>query len=146
MTISTLESIRDDASFVAFWQKVTALAEKYDIGEPVLPRKRGAPSRFEDGLAPPAFPSSVGDHFWIYFEGIDNVIGGLTDWFEQPGYSTYSQLEQLLIRPVRGRISIMNLTSAVISTRMLREPVFNLNCLLSGLTLFSTASKTLAMS
>ena len=39
----------------------------------------------------------------IYFEAIDNVIGGLKDWFEQPGYATYSQLEQLLIKASQGK-------------------------------------------
>ena len=62
-------SICNDASFVAFWQKVNALVDKCDIGEPTLPRKRRAPSRFKDGLAPPEFPSSVEDYFrWIYFK------------------------------------------------------------------------------
>jgi len=39
MTISTLEDIRNDAPFIAFWQKVTMLAVKNDIEEPELPRK-----------------------------------------------------------------------------------------------------------
>ena len=103
MTISTLESLRDDASFAAFWQKVNAPLDRFDIQEPTIPRKRRAPSRIEDGLAPPEFSSSVEDHFRrIYFEAIDNVIGGLKDRFEQPGYATYSKLEQLLIKACRG--------------------------------------------
>ena len=90
--------------YIAFWQKVNALVDKCNIGEPILPRKRRAPSRFEDGLAPPEFPSSVEDHFHqIYFEAIDNVIGGLKDRFEQPGYTTYSQREQLLIKASQGK-------------------------------------------
>lgn len=103
MTISTLESIRDDTSFVAFWQKLNGLVDGCDIGEPTLPRKRRVPSKLEDGLASPVFPSSIEDHFRrIYFEAIDNVIGGLKDRFEQPGYATYSQLEQLLIKASQG--------------------------------------------
>ena len=55
-------------------------------------------------MAPPEFPSSVEDHFHrIYFEAIDNVIGGLKDRFEQPGYTTYSQREQLLIKASQGK-------------------------------------------
>ena len=103
MTISTLESLRDDASFPAFWEKVNAPLDRFDIQEPTLPRKCRAPSRIEEGLAPPEISSSVEDHFcWIYFEAIDNVIGGLKDWFGQPGYATYSKLEQLLIKACRG--------------------------------------------
>ena len=36
MTISTSESIRDDASFVAFWQKVNAPNNRFDIEELTL--------------------------------------------------------------------------------------------------------------
>ena len=103
MTKSCLESIRNDASFTQFWQKVQVLADKYDIGEPRLPRKRRAPCRLDDGMAPPEFPTSLEDHFRpIFFEAIDNVIGGLKDRFEQPGYATYSHLEQLLIKACQG--------------------------------------------
>ena len=103
MTISTLMSIRDSASFVAFWQKVTESAAKYDIKEPELPRKWKVPGRFDDGLAPPEFSSCAEDHYrQIYFEALDNVIQGLTDRFNQPGYAAYSHLEQLLIKACQG--------------------------------------------
>lgn len=103
MTISCLNSIRNDVSFTLFWKKVNLFADKCDISEPTLPRKRKAPSRLDDGLAPPEFPSSVEDHFrQIYFEAVDNVIGRLKDRFEQSGYVTYSHLEQLLIKACQG--------------------------------------------
>ena len=53
MTISTLQSIRDDASFSTFWKKVTQSAAKYDNEEPELPRKWKASRMFNDGLVPP---------------------------------------------------------------------------------------------
>ena len=68
MTISTLKSIRDSASFVAFWKKVTQSAAKYDIEETELPRKRKLPRQFDDGQAPPEFSSCVEDHYrQVYF-------------------------------------------------------------------------------
>lgn len=91
-----METICDNASFVAFWQKVNALVDKCDIREPTLPWKRRPPSWLKDGLAPSELPSSAEDHFHqIYFEAIDYVIGGLKDRFEQPGYATYGQLNSV---------------------------------------------------
>ena len=79
-----METICDNASFVAFWQKVNALVDKCDIREPTLPWKRRPPSWLKDGLAPSELPSSAEDRFHkIYFEAIDYVIGGLKDRFEQ---------------------------------------------------------------
>ena len=104
MTSSSLESVCDDASVVAFWQKVNALVDKRDIRELTLPRKHRPPSRLKDWLAPVELPSSAEDHFrQNYFEAIDYVIGGLKDWFEQPGYPTYGQLEQRLINVSQGK-------------------------------------------
>ena len=103
MTISTLMSIRDSASFVAFWKKVTQSAAKYDIEEPELPRKQKLPRRFDHGQAPPEFSSCVEDHYrQVYFEALDNVIQGLKDHFNQPGYDAYSHLEKLLIEACQG--------------------------------------------
>ena len=91
-------SIRGSASFVDFWQKVTESAVKYDIKEPELPRNGKVPRRFDDGLAPPGF-ICVEDHYQqIYFETLDNMIQGLTNHFNQPGYAAYNHLEQLLIK------------------------------------------------
>ena len=63
MTKLCLESIRNDASFTPFWQKIRVIADKYDIGESRLPRKRRAPGGLDDGMAPPEFPTSIEDHF-----------------------------------------------------------------------------------
>ena len=38
----------------------------------------------------------------VYFEALDNVIQGLQDRFNQPGYAAYSHLEQLLIKACQG--------------------------------------------
>ena len=52
MTVSTLRSSRNDASFDLFWQKITASAENLQIDRPVLPRLKKAPRRFYDGTVP----------------------------------------------------------------------------------------------
>ena len=63
MTISTIVSIRDSASFVSFWKKVTQSSAKYDLEELELPRKWKLPHRFEHGQAPQDFPSCMEDHY-----------------------------------------------------------------------------------
>ena len=51
MTVQTLKSLRSDSNYKLFWKKVTNLAEKLEVSEPALPRRRKVPKRFEDGTA-----------------------------------------------------------------------------------------------
>ena len=55
LTCQTLQNIRTDESFDQFWQNIMLLKEQKGISDPVLPRKRKAPARFEVG-------SSSGHH------------------------------------------------------------------------------------
>ena len=48
MTVSTLKSLRNDACFDLFWQKITGSAENLDVDKPALPRRRKAPRRLDD--------------------------------------------------------------------------------------------------
>ena len=75
-------------------------ADKFDIADPVLPRKRRKPnysnlqcvSGYENlGTNDGAFnPSSIDDHYkFIYFEALDAVIVAVTDRFEQPSYKFF---------------------------------------------------------
>ena len=94
---------------------MTESAKKFDVKQPKLPRKRKVPHRFDDGLAPPEFCSCSEDLYTqIYFEALDNVIEGLMDCFNQPGYADYSHLEQLMIKACQGDNSKENLTFALI--------------------------------
>ena len=137
MTKSCLESIRDDASFTQFRQKVQVLADKYDFGEPRLLRKRRAPCKLNDGIEPPGFPASAEDYFHpiFFLEAIDNVIAGLKDQFEQLGNVTYSHIEQLMIKACQGNNFSRGLTT---------ELILNPSCSPFTLTSFDTASRSLA--
>ena len=111
----------------------------------MLPRKRRAPCRLDDGIEPPGFPATatVEDHFH-FLGAIDTAIGGLKDQFEQLGYATYSHLEQLLIKACQGNnfsqtsISVLNLI------RIPKELIFNLSSSALTLISFDTASRSLA--
>ena len=80
-TKQTIMLMRNDESYDIFCKKVLALAsaDEIDIAEPVLPRKRRAPSRFE---------------------AIDLLVQTIGDRFDQHGYNVYSCLEQLLLRAI----------------------------------------------
>jgi len=47
MTVRTLKSIRSDEKFLLFWKLTKQKASKLDIKEPVLPRQRKHPRRYE---------------------------------------------------------------------------------------------------
>ena len=48
--VETLNGIRGDEQVDLFWTKVTSKAGAVDVGEPVLPRRRKAPIRFDDNI------------------------------------------------------------------------------------------------
>ena len=98
MTVSTLRSSRNYASFDLFWQKITASAENLEIDHPVPPRCRKAPRRFSDGTAP-IFHVTVEFYFRdIYFVALELAISGIEDGFNQPGYQTYANVQALLLK------------------------------------------------
>ena len=95
MTVSTLKSVRNHASFDLFWQRITTSAEDLHVDKPALPRRRKAPRRLDDGSAP-TFHVSVEDHYRaIYFKALDIII---EDRFNQPGYKTYGNVQALLLK------------------------------------------------
>ena len=98
MTVSTLRSLRNDASFDLFWQKITSSAENLKIEHPALPRRRKALRRFNDGPAP-ILQETVGHYFReIYFEAFDLTTSCIEDRFNQPGYKTYANVQALLLK------------------------------------------------
>lgn len=98
MTIRTLQSIRSEDSFQLFWKKVTKMASDLDVSDPVLPRQRKRPRRYEDGEEGYS-PENVEDFYRpIFFEALDLVIGGIRARFDQPGYKLYSKLEGVLVK------------------------------------------------
>lgn len=73
---------------------------KLDVGEPALPRRRRAPSRFEVGTGESHFSSNIKDHYRV--EALDLLISCIKDHFDRPGYQVYSKLEALLLDAANG--------------------------------------------
>ena len=84
LSVRTLERMRGEQTFELFWTMVQQLASKFDVGEPVLPRRK-APRRLEIGLSEPEHPSSLQEHYCrIYYEALDLVINSIKNRFHQP--------------------------------------------------------------
>ena len=99
MTIRTLQSICSDVNFQLFWSLINQKASSLDIDEPVLPRQRKRPRRYEDGASEGDFPESVESLYrHTYYEALDLIVSGIKARFDQPGYKLYSNLEALLVK------------------------------------------------
>ena len=99
LVIGTLSSLRTEESYNLFWEKAATVAKSVDVGEPQVPRQRKMPKRYDDGLATGTPHDSPKLYYrQLYYEAIDNIIDGLKNRFEQPGYKVYCNLEQLLTK------------------------------------------------
>ena len=99
LTKSTLESIRNDDSFSAFYSAVLRKSKDHAISDPLLPRKRRAPARIEVGSGQPTFPETPKDHYRrIYFEAIDLIVNAIEQRFSQPSFAAYEKMESLLLK------------------------------------------------
>ncbi len=95
MTLSTMKSIHNDSSFDLFWWKITASADKLDVENPALPRRRKAHRHLDDGSAP-SFHVTVEYHYRvIYIEALDLITTCIEDCFNQPSYKTYGKVQAL---------------------------------------------------
>ena len=106
LRIKTLQMMRNDEAFSLFWELVKLTASKFDVGDPLLPRRRKVPQRYEVGRAEPEFSSSPEALYkTMYFEALDLVVNCIKARFHQLGYVTYKNLEELLIHAVNRKES-----------------------------------------
>ena len=97
MCVETLQNLKSDEHIDAFWDKVMNKSSNVSIDEPTLPRRRKAPKHFQIGSGEPSFPESIADMFrQHYYKALDLVINSIKDRFDQPGYRTYKNLQDLL--------------------------------------------------
>ena len=75
LSVSVLEKMRTDESFDQFWALVCSSQQSLDINDPVLPRARKRPRRYDEGIAEPYIPSDVKQHYrQIYYQSLDQAI------------------------------------------------------------------------
>ena len=102
MTVQTLRSLRNEASFDLFWLKVNKIASDFGVGEPQLPRRRRVPRRYDDGQSEGDFHAEAKSLYrQQYFEAIDLIVTCIEYRFNQPGYKTYQSLQSLLLKACR---------------------------------------------
>lgn len=105
LTCKTLIRIRNSDAFDHFWDKVLGLQRKYGIDDARLPRRKKIPRHLEIGSGESFYPSTVKEFYsQQYFECLDFVSNAIKDRFDQPGYKTLQQLENLLIKAARGEL------------------------------------------
>ena len=113
LTLQTLQDMRTCENFESFFNVVRKKADKLDVEEPSLPRKRRKPKysilQYVEGhegtsKSTEAYhPQTAADHYRsIYYDAIDTVIMAIKDRFEQPSYQIFSTIEQLLIKAING--------------------------------------------
>ena len=103
-TVKTLQHLQTDDNFDLFWQKVEKMRYQFDIAEPQLARKLKVPKRHEQGSAPAEFAESPKDEFrWMYFEAFDLAVTSICNRFDQKGFKTFSNIEQLLFKACKGQ-------------------------------------------
>lgn len=113
LTLKTLQNMRTGDDFKLFFDVVIKKADKLDIEEPSLPRKRRKPKysilQYVEGHETTSkgteahYPQTAADHYRsIYYDAIDTVTMAIKDRFEQPSYQFFSTIEQLLINAING--------------------------------------------
>ncbi len=104
LTVKTLQSLRTDDNFDLFWQKVEKTKDQLDVDEPQLARRRKVPRRYELGNAPAEFAVSPKEEYRrVYFEALDLAVTSIRSRFDQKGFKTFSNVEQLLFKACGGQ-------------------------------------------
>lgn len=103
-TKKTLLSMRSEECFDLFWKKVNQMTSNVDVNDPVLPRKKRVPMRYEEGSAAPEYHSTPETLYrQVYYEALDLAVQTINDRFDQPGYRSYCCMEALLVNAVQKK-------------------------------------------
>ena len=103
LTVKTLtKTLRNDAAFGLFWEKVNVKGKALDISKPQLPRRK-QPLKHLDGGQNAYYPKTEQEYYRrVYFEALDLLLNGIKTRFDQPGYRIYTNLENLLLKAASG--------------------------------------------
>ena len=99
LVLETLRKDRCEEKFSLFWDLVL-IKIKGLLNEPILPRKRKLPIRFQSGCE--TSPSTNEMYWEMYFEAYDNAINSIVQRFNQPDYMMYATMQNILLMSIRG--------------------------------------------
>ena len=120
LTVSVIQKLHSDELFADFYQKVIKKHTRFGVADPCVPRKRRAPQHFEVGSSKGDFHVTPKDHYrQIYYEAIDYVVEDIHDRFNLPDYSIYRTLEELVVKVLKVKLTMLSLTMSAISTKVI---------------------------
>lgn len=91
---SSLNALRSNEKFHQIWTPTVKLANSFGIEEPVLPRQRIAPKRFDGNSKTAYFPKTAEERYRImYFGVIDQIISSLNTRFDSESYKILCLME-----------------------------------------------------
>ena len=93
--------MRNDEKFKAFYSAVVSSSEQL-TDDPVLPRYRRRPRRFDEGEHPHHFAIPEDRYRQVYFEVLENCCGEIDNRFAQSDLTLISSLEKLLLDAANG--------------------------------------------
>ena len=94
-------SLRSEAAFTTFYQDVLKSSSGL-TDEPVLPRPRRVPRRFDEGTQPHRYTSPEEKCRQAYFEAFDNAGGEVEKRFDQSDLAFVCVVESLLLDAANG--------------------------------------------
>ena len=100
-TLKTLENLKSYENFSKLWDKIKTQASSLDVDEPILPRKRKRPARYDNGTPNLEFDTVEKYYQHFYIEAFDLIINSIRRRFDQPGFNTYKNLENLLLKAAK---------------------------------------------
>ena len=102
-TVRTLLKDRNEDSFDLFRNHILMRQAKMDVNDPVIPRKRKTPTRFEQGSSVTyAFFESPKDFYrQKYYDAYDFVINAIQDRLDQKDFKVYKSIQDLLFKSIK---------------------------------------------
>ena len=95
--------MRNDEKFTAFYSSVVSSSQQL-TDDPVLPRYRRRPRRFDEGEHPHHFATPEDRYRQVYFEVLENCCGEIDNRFAQSDLTLISSLEKLLLDAANGEV------------------------------------------
>ena len=94
-----LTSIRTEFAFDQFWDVLSLEQQRLEVSDPVLPRKRKLPARYEEGSRDSYHnPRNAKEYYQPrYYEALDLAIAGIKERFNQADFIQYKNIQQLLL-------------------------------------------------
>jgi len=103
-TRTILQKFRQESEWNDLWSSCTQDAQRLNLDQPAVPRKRRPPRRIDDGSQPVQLEPA--DYFKRqFYELLDIVMSTMTQRLQQPSLNLYANIETSLIAAANGQLS-----------------------------------------